>query len=152
MTGADCQQVYQELILMLNDLKLDWVVEQVRSQLSEVTIDRAVAIENFDGTSSQAVLTKPGTLTSYEISAQRQLLDLIDTIERLVLDTREMEHELVDFLATVQSPTLATATLGFASEGQLVETVEELSDRRHAIAELRPLLNTLRQEVESGVD
>jgi hypothetical protein len=90
MTGADCQQVHQALILMLNDLNLGWVVDQARSQLSEVTIDRAVAIENFEGTSSQAVLTKPGTLTSHEISAQRQPLDLIDTIERLVLDTRDM--------------------------------------------------------------
>lgn len=106
MTGADCQQVHQELVLMLNDLNLGWVVEQ---------------------------------------AAHCQILDLIDTIERLVLDTQDMEHELIDFLATVQFP--ATVTLSFASEGQLVETVEESSDRRREIAELRPLLNTLRQEV-----
>jgi hypothetical protein len=147
MTGTDCQQVYQELVLMLNELSLGWVVDQARSQFSEIPIDRTVAIENFEGTSSQAVLTKPGTLTIHETSAQRQLLELIDTIERLVLDTRDMEHELVDFLATVKSPTSATATVSFASEGGLIETVEDSSDRRQAIVELRPLLNRLYQVV-----
>lgn len=152
MTEDDCQQVHQDLILMLNDLNLGWVVEQTRSQLTEATVDRAVAIGNFEGTSSQALLTRPNTLTNHERSAQRMLLDLIDTIERLVLDTREMENDLVDFLATMRSSTPTAATLGFTSEGGLVETVKDSIDHRQAIAELRPLLNTLRQEVESGVD
>ena len=138
MAGSDCQQVHQELILMMNELNLNWVVDQSRSQLSEVTVDRPVAVEKFEGTSSQALLTKPGTLTIPEISVQRQLLTLIDTIERLVLDTQDMENEWIDFLATVESPTPAAATLSFASEGGLVETIEESIDRRQAIVELRP--------------
>ena len=160
MTEADCQQMHQELSLMLNDLNLGWVVEQARSQLSQVPIDWDMAIEKFEGTSSQALLTKPNTLTRYELSSQKKLLDLIDTIERLVLDTGEMENELVDFLTIVSYATSETATLGFTSEGGLVETVKDsisvpggfTNDHRQAIAELRPLLNTLRQEVESSVD
>jgi hypothetical protein len=70
MTGADCQQVYQEPILMLNDLNLGWVVDQARSQPSEVLIDRAILIDSFEGTSNQALLTKSNTLTVHEISAQ----------------------------------------------------------------------------------
>jgi hypothetical protein len=89
MTEQDCQQVYQELAAMLQDLQLGWVVEQVESRvplLEDKDLEHSgYSSVQTETTSSQAVLTKPATHT-----AQEQLLLLIAAAERIVVDTTEI--------------------------------------------------------------
>jgi hypothetical protein len=149
MTEQDCQQTYQELITMLQDLQLGWVIEQVElnvpSDLSGYFNDDQRQAET---TSAQAVLTKPVTKM-----AQAQLLRLIEATERIVVDTTDMEGELVSFLA-VQGERLNGATsLGFVANDDTVPTMVAVSpDRRQAATELRQFLQALRKEVMAGVD
>jgi hypothetical protein len=152
MTEQDCQQVYQELAAMLQDLQLGWVVEQVESRVplpedmdSEHSGYSSVQAEM---TSSQAVLTKPVTHT-----AQEKLLLLIAAAERIVIDTTEIKGELINFLSKQEERLNTAVTMGFASDDNNFTTqpvVEEPTDRRQVVAELRQLLQALRQEATSG--
>jgi hypothetical protein len=152
MTEQDCQQVYQELAAMLQDLQLGWVVEQVesRSPLLEDSDPEHLGYSSVqvETTSSQAVLTKPTTHT-----AQEQLLLLIDAAERIIVDTAEIKGELINFLSEQEERLNTAVTMGFASDDNnfvMQPVEEEPTDRRQVVAELRQLLQALRQEATSG--
>ncbi len=151
MTEQDCQQTYQELVTMLQDLQLGWVIEQVElnvpSDLSEYFDE---AQRQAETTSAQAVLTKPVTRM-----AQAQLLRLIEATERIVVDTTDMEGELVNFLAVQGERLHSPVKLGFVAEEETASaptTIAVSPDRRQAATELRQFLQVLRQEVMAGVD
>jgi hypothetical protein len=149
MTEPECLQVYQELVTMLQDFQLGWVVERVEAQVED---EKLIDVESLNtpvqGT-SQAVLTKPEIYT-----AQEQLLLLINAVERLVIGSMETEGALVDFLAEETTRLQSPVTLEFESDDvpALTPDDEGLEERRPAIAELKHLLQVLRQEAFSGVD
>lgn len=154
MTEQECQQVYHELAQMLRELQLDWVVDKVDLLVQTgKTMDVDLTDDHMAGTGSvspHAVLTKPLTYT-----AQEQLLLLIDTIERIMIDTTEVEGALVDFLSEEGQRLNAPFTLAFASEDTLLPDqfmVECVTERRPVAAELRQLLQDLRQEALTGVN
>jgi hypothetical protein len=149
MPAQDFQQIYQELVLLLKEHNLDWVVDQAAGlgDVNQTAIGLTSTPSQATGSTAQALLTKPVVQP-----AQIQLLHLIDAVERVVIDTTDMEGALVDFLDETGSNLQTPLTLGFATDDTSVETVNVPIDRRQAIAELRQFLKTLRQEVTSGVD
>jgi hypothetical protein len=152
MTAQNFQQIYQELVLLLKEHNLDWVVEQAASIDEFSPVDRSLldptsAPSQVAGSTSQALLTKPAIQP-----VQVQLLHLIDAVERVVIDTTDMEGALVDFLGETGNQLKMPLTLGFPTDDTDVETLSVPPDRYQAIAELRQFLKTLRQEVISGVD
>jgi hypothetical protein len=151
MTEQDCQQTYQELVTMLQDLQLGWVIEQVELSVpSDLSGYFDEAQRQAETASTQAVLTKPVTRM-----AQAQLLRLIEATERIVADTTDMEGELVNFLAVQGERLNGPISLGFVADEDTVTVptmIDVSPDRRQAATELREFLQVLRQEVMAGVD
>jgi hypothetical protein len=151
MTEQDCQQTYQELVAMLQDLQLGWVIEQVELNVpSDLSGYFDEAQRQAETASTQAVLTKPVTRM-----AQAQLLRLIEATERIVADTTDMEGELVNFLAVQGERLNGPISLGFVADEDTVTVptmIDVSPDRRQAATELREFLQVLRQEVMAGVD
>jgi hypothetical protein len=146
MTEQEYQQVYQDLAVMLQDLQLGWIVEQVEAKThSGEMLEENLAAQS-EATATQAVLVRS------EISAaQAQLLRLIDAVEKMVISSLEIEGALVDFLA--EQSTRTCLTLSFESENIPLLTSSDagLEQRQDEIAQLRELLQALRQEAFSGV-
>jgi hypothetical protein len=111
MTEPECQQTYQELVAMLQDLQLGWVVEKVEEQTQWGKMADTKSVDVPAQTASQAVLTKPETYTE-----QEQLLLLIDAVERLVVGSIEIEGALVDFLVEETERLQSPITLSFESD------------------------------------
>jgi hypothetical protein len=151
MTEQDCQQTYQELVAMLQDLQLGWVIEQVELSVpSDLLGYFDEARRQAETTSAQAVLTKPVTKL-----AQAQLLRLIEATERIVVDTTDMEGALVNFLTEQGERLHSPVKLGFVADEETASTpvtIDVSPDRRQAATELRRFLRTLRQAVMAGVD
>jgi hypothetical protein len=151
MTEQDCQQTYQELVTMLQDLQLGWVIEQVELSVpSDLSGYFDEARRQAETTSAQAVLTKSVTRL-----AQAQLLRLIEATERIVVDTTDMEGELVNFLTEQGERLHSPVKLGFVADEETASvpaTIAVSPDRRQAATELRQFLQVLRQEVIAGVD
>jgi hypothetical protein len=151
MTEQDCQQTYQELVAMLQDLHLGWVIEQVELNVpSDLSGYFDEAQRQAETASTQAVLTKP-----LAKMAQAQLLRLIEATERIVVETTGMEGELVNFLAVQDERLNGPVSLGFVTDeniGTAPTMIAVSPDRRQAATELRQFLQVLRQEVIAGVD
>jgi hypothetical protein len=151
MTEQDCQQTYQELVTMLQDLQLGWVIEQVELRVpSDLSGYFDEAQRQAETASAQAVLTKPVTRL-----AQAQLLRLIEATEHIVVDTTDMEGELVNFLTEQGERLHSPVKLGFVADedtATVPATINVSPDRRQAATELRRFLRTLRQAVMAGVD
>jgi hypothetical protein len=155
MTEEDYQQTYQELATMLKDMQLGWVVKQVeilvRSEGATASLDNRPGITRAD--SPQALLTKSAPYT-----AQEQLLLLIDATERLVVDSTEIEGDLVQFLESEEQRLQQPVTIEFASDDFKADKSktpfrrEGITERCQAAAALRQLLQKLRQEATVGVD
>jgi hypothetical protein len=147
MTEQSFQQIYRELVLLLSEHNLGWVVDQAASIDSQVAINDSSVSFPTEISTTQALLTKPTIQT-----AQAKLVHLIDAAERIVIDTTDMEGALVNFLGETGDRLNAPLTLGFAGDDSDIEPLTGSPDRYQAIAELRQFLKTLRQEVVSGVD
>jgi hypothetical protein len=151
MTEQDCQKTYQELVAMLQDLQLGWVIEQVELSVpNDLSSYFDYDQQQAETASTQAVLTKPVTKI-----AQAQLLQLIEATERIVVDTTDIEGELVNFLAAQGERLNSPISLGFVEDGDTVTvpvTIDISPDRHQAATELRQFLQELRQEVMAGVD
>jgi len=148
MTEQEYQQVYQELAALLQDLRLGWVVEQVEANIQAGEMPEESLAAQSEASTVQAVLVKP------EISmAQIQLLQLIDAVERVVIGSLEIEGALVDFLAEESKRLRSPMTLSFESEPVplLTSSDARLEERQSPIAQLKEILQALRQEASSGV-
>jgi hypothetical protein len=148
MTEQEYQQVYQELATMLYDLQLGWIAEQVETKIYSGEISEEDLAVQLEAATTQAVLVKS------EISvAQAKLLYLIDAVEKLVISSLEIEGVLVDFLVEQSTRSCSPTTLSFESENAPLLTSSDagLEQRQDEIAQLRELLQALRQEAFSGV-
>ncbi|MBD1856199.1 MULTISPECIES: hypothetical protein [Leptolyngbya] len=148
MTEQECQQVYQELAQMLQEIQFGWVVEQVEAQIQSNPLANTQIDSQTESNTSQAVLTKPATST-----ISTQLMLLIDRVERAIVDSIEIKGALVDFLTDESARLQAPVTLSFESDhdSRLTASDRSLADHRSAIVELKQLLQTLRQEASASV-
>jgi hypothetical protein len=149
MTEPECQQTHQELVTMLQDFQLGWVVKKAESQMQQGKMADVQLLDASFKAGSQAGLTDSETHTG-----QEQLLLLIDAVERFVVGAIEIEGALVDFLSEETERLQSPVALSFEADSVPALTSEDegLEGRRSAIAELRQILQALRQEATSDVD
>ncbi len=146
MNEQDCSAVYNALIEMLNAVKLGWVTEQVADVISAgKTIEELVS-----GRKS------PDLKLNY-YTPQEQLLLLIKAIEKSVINTGEIETEIMDIFSHEAQNCDLKPEVRFTSsvevEGQLFKySIESVNSRKQHSQELKKLLEQLRQEMETNVD
>jgi hypothetical protein len=140
MTEPECLQVCQELVTMLQDFQLGWVVKKAESQIQQGKMANVQLLDASFKAGSQVGLTDSETQTG-----QEQLLLLIDAVERFVVGAIEIEGALVDFLAEETERLQSLVTLSFEADAPALTSEDEgLEGRRSAIAELRQITQTLR--------
>ena len=146
MNQEDCLAVYQALVEMLNPLKLGWVTEQVADVISA-------------GKTTEELVSgrKSPNLKLNYYSPQEQLLLLINAIEKSVINTGEIETEILDIFRHEAQNCDLKPELRFTSsvdgEGKLFKySIESVNSRQQHRQELKKLLEKLRQEIETHVD
>ncbi|WRH67103.1 MAG: hypothetical protein RSE13_01135 [Planktothrix sp. GU0601_MAG3] len=146
MNQEDCLAVYQALVEMLNPLKLGWVTEQVADVISA-------------GKTTEELVSgrKSPNLKLNYYSPQEQLLLLINAIEKSVINTGEIETEILDIFRHEAQNCDLKPELRFTSsvdgEGKLFKySIESVNSRQQHRQELKELLEKLRQEIETHVD
>lgn len=92
MTDQECREVYQQLVAMLNESQMNWVVEEVNEvvRAGEI-IDKPV--ENY----SRRRSSSREFITTREYTSQQALLLLIDAIDSVVVQTAFIEKEVTNF-------------------------------------------------------
>ncbi|MBD1858037.1 MULTISPECIES: hypothetical protein [Leptolyngbya] len=110
MAEQECQQVYQELVAMLQEFRLGGIVEQVKAKIHAGELSEDLAVQPGVNT-AQAALVKPENST-----AQAQLLRLIGAVERILVGSIELEGALVDSLVEESKRSQSSMTLSFESE------------------------------------
>jgi hypothetical protein len=146
MNQEDCLAVYQALVEMLNPLKLGWVTEQVADVISA-------------GKTTEELVSgrKSPNLKLNYYTPQEQLLLLINAIEKSVINTGEIETEILDIFRQEAQNNDLKPELRFTSsvdrEGKLFKySIESVNSRKQHRQELKKLLEQLRQEMETNVD
>lgn len=146
MNEQDCSAVYNALIEMLSSIKLGWVTEQVADVISAgKTIEELVS-----GRKS------PDLKLNY-YTPQEQLLLLINAIEKSVINTAEIETEIMDIFSHEAPNSDLKPELRFTSsvdgKGKLFKySVESVNSRQEQTQKLKILLEQLRQEIGSDVN
>jgi hypothetical protein len=146
MNEQDCLIVYNQLLDCLKDYNSGWVVEQVIEGVSEgKTIE-----ETISGRKS------PDLKLSY-YSAKEQLLLLISSLEKVVLNTIEFESKIQIVLAHEMKISQLKSELCFTSpfekKGELIKFIPDtLENRQNQAQQLQFLLNKLKQEVLQNAD
>lgn len=83
MNETECLSVYDEFVQYLQELQLDWVVRQAQKAINEGKIIKT------KGRKDEIIK---------EYTPQEKLILLIDTIQRAIVDTFEIENEVYKFL------------------------------------------------------
>jgi len=136
MDLRECELTYKKLVVVLDELKLGWLVEQVNAGINAGHIE---------------LPQKKGSPTITEdFSAQTRLKYLIDAIEQAVINTFEMEQEVAIFfehrVAFFPDAEDSQALLLINGDAYLPH-----ERRSEAINYLKELLNTLKSRiVENG--
>ena len=87
MNELECADAYQELVEILNEFRLGWLVERV-----------ADVIKRGKTVSVQSNSQQPSRLEVEPLTNREQLFLLIDAIKRVLVEPAAMEVELSDFL------------------------------------------------------
>jgi len=146
MNEQDCSAVYNVLIEMLNAIKLGWVTEQVADVISA-------------GKTTEELVSgrKSPDLKLNYYTPQEQLLLLINAIEKSVINTVEIEREIMDIFSHEAQNCDLKPEVRFTSsvevEGQLFKySIESVNSRQETVEALKKLLEQLRQEIGSDVN
>jgi hypothetical protein len=146
MNPEDCLAVYQALVEMLNPLKLGWVAEQVADVISA-------------GKTTEELVSgrKSPDLKLNYYTPQEQLFLLINAIEKSVINTGEIETEIMDIFGHESQNSDLKPELRFTSsvdgKGKLFKySMESVNSRQQHGQELKKMLEQLRQEMETHVD
>ncbi|CAC5345680.1 MULTISPECIES: hypothetical protein [Planktothrix] len=146
MTQEDCLAIYQALVEMLNSIKLGWVTEQVADVISA-------------GKTTEELVSgrKSPNLKLNYYSPQEQLLLLINAIEKSVINTGEIETEILDIFRHETQNSDLKPELRFTSsvdrKGTMFKySIESVNSRQQHRQELKKLLEQLRQEIGTNVD
>lgn len=87
MNELECAVAYQELVEILNEFELGWLVERVADVIKR---GKTVIVQD----NSQ----QPSHLRIEPYTDREQLFLLIDAVERALVETAAMEVEISDFL------------------------------------------------------
>lgn len=143
MTDEDCGEVFRQLVSMLNDRQMSWVIDEVNEVLrAGKLIDEPV--ENSSKRSSREFRT------TREYTPQEALLILIDSIESVVVHTAFIEKEVTFFFRREGQEFRISPEVRFLSEGESEPTVFSYAsaiDRAEQATRLERLLEQLRSEV-----
>jgi len=146
MNQEDCLAVYQALVEMLNSIKLGWVTEEVADVISA-------------GKTTEELVSgrKSPNLKLNYYSPQEQLLLLINAIEKSVINTEEIETEILDIFRHETQNSDLKPELRFTSsvdgKGTMFKySIESVNSRQQHRQELKKLLEQLRQEIGTNVD
>jgi hypothetical protein len=163
MNDVECDQTFGELSEIVRSFNLDWIIEQVKEEIrageniDEETVrgfasdDRDVRSLAFDPAGEYL---KAGRRAKFpvvrEYSACERVILLIEAVDRAVVETAQMEAELLARFAKEDQQILK---LGFADDEQerirLIDT-ESVFKRAAAASELNILLKQLKDEVSAG--
>ena len=138
MTLQECASAYQELVEILRELNLGWLVERV-----ETTIQRGKAL--FKETNGESY-------PYFEPYSQReQLFLLIDALEKALIETVAMEEEIAKSLsAKNREPKVVWAD----DSGKTIHDYrpEVISVRKQNADVLKGLLEELRRDALANVN
>jgi hypothetical protein len=161
MAQRDLDEAYNEILDLLRRHELSWVVGQVQDQVRAgkpatrmVTPRSAPVSDLFAGEVSQPRRQRRERLAATEpYSASERLRLALEAIERAVIQTVEVQREVVEFF---DSEGIAGTGVAFEPE-QFDETARfEIralpQSRMDALTQLRSAINALRSEVAQHGD
>lgn len=140
MNELECAVAYQELVEILNEFRLGWLVERVADVIKK---GKTVTLQSYG--------QQPSRLEVEPLTNREQLFLLIDAIERALVETAAMEVEISDFLREQNlEPKIIT------SDGKQ-ETVHDyrpeiVYPRKENADVLKKLLEELRRDALAHVD
>jgi hypothetical protein len=162
MNNTECNELYEQLIDILNQNNLAWVVSQVADQvrlgktvekeietLQESRERRAVSLFPTDEFSANL---KKGPRATFPITVEYQpcerLLLLINAMEQAVVHTAEMEHHLFTHME-VEAPNLRAIQF-VSEEPESQPTIlerDKMTIRYESSLTLKALIEELRKEI-----
>ncbi len=147
MNDQDCSTVYDELLEILYQLELGWVVEQVTDVISAgKTIEEKVSGR------------KSPDLKLSDHTPKEQLLLLINGINQAVVNTLEIEIEITQVLqheittSEHLKPEIQFISSFDKTRKPLHFSIKNMTARQAKLKQLRDLLNHLQQEVMGDVN
>jgi hypothetical protein len=143
MTNENCREVFRQLVSMLNDREMNWVVDEANEVLrAGKLIDEPIG--NSSGKSSREFRT------TREYTSQEALLILIDSIESVVVHTAFIEEEVTNFFRKEGERFKISPEVRFLSEEESEPTIFSYDSsiyRAEQATQLERLLEQLRSEV-----
>ena len=110
MDNQECNEVYERLMEMLAENKLDWIVEQVNQQvqLGKTIIKETETLKHQEKEFSQLYeddvyipKVKKGPKAKFPVTEDytpnEKLNLLLDAIEQAIVNTAEMENHLIEY-------------------------------------------------------
>lgn len=145
MTDEECREVYRQLVAMLNESQMNWVVEEVNEvvRAGEI-IDKQVENSYRRRSSSREFIT------TKEYTSQEALLLLIDAIDSVVVQTAFIEKEVTNFFRREGEEFNISPEVRFVSEEDSeprVFTYSSAIDRAQQALILERLIDQLRAEL-----
>lgn len=140
MNELECAVAYQELVEMLNEVGMGWLVEKVADTIQR---GKTVAVRD-NGHRHSRLEIEP--LTNLE-----QLFLLIDAIERALVETAAMEVEISEFL---REEKLEPKIIRSDHKREIVHdySPEVVYRRKENADALKELLEELRRDALANVD
>ena len=165
MTDLECEDLFRRLIAMLQAAGVHWLVDQVMVEvqtgklgLKEVSTLKVATGKPqgdlFTGEPSYRSGRKAEFPVSVAYNPREQLELILVAIERVIIDTHDMEDAVFQYLGERSSKTSEVVFFSEDMVGAGSEATAELSfsrasvaERREAVKELRSLLSDLRKEM-----
>ncbi|MGF1492869.1 MAG: hypothetical protein ACFBSC_10540 [Microcoleaceae cyanobacterium] len=143
MKQQDCSVIFEELVELLDQLNLGWVALHVIDTIRTGKILQ----ETISG-------RKSPDLKLVDYTPAEKLLLLIDAIDRAVVDTAEIQLEMVDYLnQEINHTPVISSEIHFASPLRSQKTIIQLASEDTApmdqkqLKSLKTTLKKLQQEV-----
>jgi hypothetical protein len=165
MNDIESENVYHELVSILHDAGLDWIVDQITAVIREGKTSevKALTFREKPPDSQTSYLNRmaliPAGQQSFiaatDYSANERVRMLIDAIGVAIIDTADMEQEIIKTLNSAdreQTDTLTSRSVEFRPLTDLETKPLRISSdsaaaRKESAAKLYKLLTTLREEV-----
>lgn len=161
MNDAECIEVYDHLVRILNENELSWISTQVAEQIRlGKTVEKEIATFKEShgepplfGADNYHIQYKKGPKVTFpvteEYEPQERLLLLIDAIEQTIVNTAEMESHVIGYFGEQLGENWEG--IRFYSEDQdsqfIVIDRRTSSSRLHASQQLKQILDTIRKEI-----
>ncbi|MEH2210209.1 hypothetical protein [Nostoc sp.] len=145
MSDEECREVYRQLVAMLNESQMNWVVEEV----NEVVRAGEIIDKPVENSYRRRSLSRE-FITTREYTSQEALLLLIDAIHSVVVQTAFIEKEVTNFFRGEGEEFNISPDVRFVSEEDSeprVFTYSSAIDRAQQALILERLIEQLRAEL-----